>query len=207
MTHALGTNIGIASAALAGAAAWLLAAAPALAEDGPAEKSSPYYGDLGQAFMILAVFAGLMFILGKYAWKPIIGQLQRREKEIGEKLQDTERRNRESKELEAHYHARLDRADAEAKQLLAKSLEEAAKAREELLAAARDEGSHTIEAAKDEIELFKQAAIEELQQATAKMAVSIAREIIQDQLSPAKQEELVEQSLRRIRARTDKEGG
>lgn len=207
MTHALGTNIGIASAALAGAAAWLLAAAPALAEDGPAEKSSPYYGDLGQAFMILAVFAGLMFILGKYAWKPIIGQLQRREKEIGEKLQDTERRNRESKELEAHYHARLDRADAEAKQLLAKSLEEAAKAREELLAAARDEGSHTIEAAKDEIELFKQAAIEELQQATAKMAVSIAREIIQDQLSPAKQEELVEQSLRRIRARADKEGG
>ena len=110
MTHALGTNIGIASAALAAAAAWLLAAAPALAEDGPAEKSSPYYGDLGQAFMILAVFAGLMFILGKYAWKPIIGQLQRREKEIGEKLQDTERRNRESKELEAHYHARLDRA-------------------------------------------------------------------------------------------------
>ncbi len=207
MTYALGTNIGRVSAVLAGAAAWLLAAAPALAEDGPAEKSLPYYGDLGQAFMILAVFAGLMFILGKYAWKPIIGQLQRREKEIGEKLQDTERRNREAKELEAHYHARLDRADAEAKQLLSKSLEEAAKAREDLLAAARDEGSHTIETAKTEIEIFKKAAIEELQQATANIAVSIAGEILRDQLSPAKQEELVEQSLRRIRARAAKEGG
>lgn len=206
MTHALGTNIGRASAALAGVAAWLLAAAPALAEDGHVEIGSPY-GDMGQAFMILAVFGGLMFVLGKYAWKPIIGQLQRREKEIGEKLQDTERRNREAKELEAHYHARLDRADAESKQLLSKSLEEAAKAREELLAAAREEGSRTIEVAKTEIGMFKKAAIEELQQATANMAVSIAGEIIQDQLSPEKQEELVEQSLTRIRARTDKERG
>jgi len=206
MTHVLGTNIGIAWAGLAGAAAWLLAAAPALAEEAHAETGAPY-GDFGQAFMILAVFGGLMFILGKYAWKPIIGQLQRREKEVGERLQDTERRNRQAKELEAHYHARLDRADAEAKQLLAKSLEEAAKAREELLAAARDEGKHTIEAAVAEIEQFKKAAIEELQQATANMAVSIAGEIIRDQLSPEKQQELVGQSLTRIRARTDKEGG
>lgn len=207
MTHALSTRIVRASAVLIGAAAWLMAAAPALAEGSPGEKTPPYYGDLGQAFMILAVFGGLMFILGKYAWKPIIGQLQRREKEIGEKLNDTERRNRESKELEAHYHARLDRADAEAKQLLSKSLEEAAKAREELLAAAREEGSRTIETAKIEIEMFKKAAIEELQQATANMAVSIAGEIIRDQLSTEKQQELVEQSLTRIRARTDKEVG
>ena len=184
----------------------LLAAAPALAEEAHGETGAPY-GDFGQAFMILAVFGGLLLILGKYAWKPIIAQLQRREKEVGERLQDTERRNRQAKELEAHYHARLDRADAEAKQLLAKSLEEAAKAREELLSAAREEGNRTIGSAKSEIELFKKAAIEELQQATANMAVSIAGEILQDQISPEKQEELVEQSLTRIRARTEKEGG
>ncbi len=206
MIYALGTRIGGASAWMVGVAAWLLAAAPALADEGNAETGSRT-GDLGQAFMILAVFGTLMFILGKYAWKPIIAQLQRREKEIGERLHDTDRRNRDAKELEAHYHARLDRADAEAKQLLAKSLEEAARAREELLASARDEGSNTIEAAKDEIEQFKKVAIEELQQATAKMAVSIAREIIQDQLNPEKQKELIEQSLRRIRARADKESG
>ncbi len=207
MTHALGSKIVRASAVLIGVAALLLAGAPALAGDGSAEKTQPYYGDLGQAFMILAVFAGLMFILGKYAWKPIIGQLQRREKEIGEKLGDTERRNREAKELEAHYHARLDRADAEAKQLISKSLDEAARAKEELLAAARDEGSRTIETAKTEIEMFKKAAIEELQQATANIAVNIAGEILRDQISPARQEELVEQSLARIRARADKEVG
>jgi F-type H+-transporting ATPase subunit b len=204
MTHALGKNIVVASWALAGAV-WLVASAPARAAE-EAERGQPY-GDLGQAFMILFVFAGLLLILGKYAWKPIISQLQRREKEIGERIQDTERRNRQAKELEAHYHACLDRADADAKQLLSKSLEEAARAREELLASAREEGNRTIEAAKTEIEVFKKAAIEELQQATAGMAVSIAGEILQQQLTPEKQEALVEQSITRIRARAEREGG
>jgi F-type H+-transporting ATPase subunit b len=205
MMHALGRNIVIASWVLAGAV-WLLAAAPARAAQDQAEKGQPY-GDLGQAFMILFVFGGLLLILGKYAWKPIIGQLQRREKDITERIQDTERRNREAKELEAHYKASLDRAEAEAKQILARNLEEAARAREDLLAAARQEGNRTIEAAKAEIEMFKKAAIEELQQATAGMAVSIAGEILQRQLTPEMQEKLVEQSLTRIRASTEEEGG
>jgi F-type H+-transporting ATPase subunit b len=205
MMHALGRNIVIASWVLAGAV-WLLAAAPARAAQDQAEKGQPY-GDLGQALMILFVFGGLLLILGKYAWKPIIGQLQRREKDITERIQDTERRNREAKELEAHYKASLDRAEAEAKQILARNLEEAARAREDLLAAARQEGNRTIEAAKAEIEMFKKAAIEELQQATAGMAVSIAGEILQRQLTPEMQEKLVEQSLTRIRASTEEEGG
>jgi F-type H+-transporting ATPase subunit b len=204
MMHALGRNIVIASWALGGAV-WLLAAAPARAAQDQAEKGQPY-GDLGQALMILFVFAGLLLILGKYAWKPIIGQLQRREKDIAERIQDTERRNREAKELEAHYKASLDRAEAEAKQILARNLEEAARAREDLLAAARQEGNRTIEAAKAEIEMFKRAAIEDLQQATAGMAVSIAGEILQQQLTPEMQEKLVEQSLTRIRASTEREG-
>jgi len=205
MTHALGRNIVIASWALGGAV-WLLAAAPARAAQDQAETGQPY-GDLGQALMILFVFAGLLLILGKYAWKPIIGQLQRREKDIAERIQDTERRNREAKELEAHYKASLDRAEAEAKQILARNLEEVARAREDLLAAARQEGNRTIEAAKAEIEIFKKAAVEELQQATADMAVSIAGQILQQQLTPEKQEALVEQSLTRIRASTEREGG
>ena len=205
MTRVPGKNVVIASWALAGAA-WLLAAAPARAAGGQVEMGQPY-GDFGQALMILLVFGGLLFILGKYAWKPIIGQLQRREKDITERIQDTERRNREAKELESRYKASLDRADAEAKQMLARNREEAARAREELLTAARQEGNRTIAQAKTEIELFKRAAIEELQQATAGMAVSIAGEILQQQLTAEAQEALVEQSLTRIRARAEREGG
>ncbi|HUT02035.1 MAG TPA: F0F1 ATP synthase subunit B [Phycisphaerae bacterium] len=162
------------------------------------------YGDLGQALMLLAVFALVLLVLGKFAWKPIISQLQRREKEIGERQGDTERRLQEAKDLEAHHRARLARAEAEAKQLLAKSLEEAARAREQMLAGAREEGNQAVEAAKAEIEQFKKGALEELQQAMAGLAVDIAGEIIREELSAERQSELEEQSLRRIRDRAAK---
>ena len=180
------------------AASALLGAGAAARAEGEGAGASPY-GDLGQAFITLAIFGGLLWILGKYAWKPVIGQLQRREKEIGERIADSERRSREAKELEAHYRERLDRAEAEARQVLAKSLEEASRAREEMLLAAREEGNKALETAREEIEQFKRAALEELQRATARLAVDIASEIIRDELSPEKQQELMDESLARIR--------
>jgi F-type H+-transporting ATPase subunit b len=164
-------------------------------------------GDLGQAVVALLVFAGVLFILGRFAWKPVIAQLKRREEEIVDRLRDSERREREAEELEASHRARLDRAEAEAKQILAKSLEEAAQAREEMLAAARDQGAKTIEGAKAEIEQFKQAALADLQQAMAGLAVDIAGEIIREELSPEKQHDLIEASLERIRNRAERDAG
>ncbi len=197
------TRGGTARAILAAAGVLCAAAATAAAE----EPAGSPYGDLGQAFIALAVFAVILVILGKYAWKPVIGQLQRREEEIGARLRDSERREQEAKELEAEYRARLDRAETEAKQVLAQSLEEAAKAREEMLAAAREEGSRSIEAAKEEIEQFKRSALEDLQQSTANLAVEIAGELLHEELNPPKQKQLMERSLARIRSRAESEAG
>ena len=182
---------------IAAAAVLLCAGGPAWAEG---EEGSPY-GDLGQALTLLVIFALVLLVLGRFAWKPVISQLQRREQEISERLRDSERREREAKDLEAHHRARLARAESEAKQVLAKSIEEAAKAREEMLASAREEGGKSIEAAKAEIEQFKRAALEDLQQAMAGLAVNIAGEIIREELSAEKQAAMMEQSLRRIRDR------
>ena len=186
---------------LAAAAVVLCAAAPAWAE-GEGGK----YGDLGQALTALAIFGGLLLILGKFAWKPVIAQLKRREQEVGERLRDAERRQNEAQDLEAHHRARLDLAEGEAKKLLDKSVEQAALAREELLAAAKEEGVRSIEAAKGEIERFKQDALAELQEAMADVAVDIAGQIIREELSPAKQQELVRESLERICEGAEKEG-
>jgi len=183
------------------AAAVLCAAVPAWA----GEDDVGRYGDLGQAFTLLIIFGGLLFLLGKYAWRPILAQLQRREKEITERLRDSERRQGEAKEMEAEYRAQLERADAEAKQVLVRSLDEAAKAREDMLAAAREEANRSIEAAKNEIERFKQAALEDLQQAMAGLAVDIASEIIREELSAEKQRKLIDKSLERIRERAARE--
>jgi len=186
---------------MAAAAVVLCAAGSAWAEG---QKGSPR-GDLGQALTLLVIFAVVLLVLGRFAWKPVLSQLQRREQEISERLRDSARREREAKDLEAHYRARLAQAESEAKQALAKGLEEAAQAREEMLSAAREEGSKSIEAAKTEIDRFKKAALEDLQQATASLAVEIAGEIIREELSAEKQAAMADQSLQRIRERAARE--
>ena len=74
-----------------------------------------------------------------------------------------------------------------------------------MLAAAREEANRSIEAAKNEIERFKQAALEDLQQAMAGLAVDIASEIIREELSAEKQHKLIDKSLERIRDRAARE--
>jgi F-type H+-transporting ATPase subunit b len=182
---------------IAAAAVLLCAGGSAWAEG---QKGTPY-GDLGQALTLLVIFGLVLLVLGRFAWKPVLSQLQRREQEISERLRDSERREREAKDLEAHHRARLARAESEAKQVLAKGLEEAAQAREEMLAAAREEGSKSIEAARTEIDRFKKAALEDLQQATASLAVEIAGQIIREELSAEKQAAMADRSLQRIRER------
>ena len=180
------------------AATMLFAAAPAAAETG-----SPV-GDLGQAITALAIFALLAVILGKWAWRPVIGQLRRREQEIGETIRDAERRRKEAGELQTDYRARMDRAENEAKQYLAKELEQANQRRQEMLAAARGEGRKAIETAEAEIQALKQGALRDLQQTTAELAVSIAGEIVRKEIDAEQHQRLIEESLERICSRLEK---
>jgi len=182
---------------LAVAATLVVCAAPALAD----EPSAGRYGDIGQALALLVVFGIVLWVLGKFAWKPIIAQLQRREQEIAERLRDSERRQQEAKDLEIHFRTRMDRAESEAQEVLTRSAAQASEAREALLAEARGEAGKAIETAKVEIERFKQGALHDLQEAMASLTVDVAGEILREELDEAKHAELADRSLRRIRDR------
>jgi F-type H+-transporting ATPase subunit b len=182
------------------AAAVLLCAAPAWAESAGSRT-----GDVGQALAALAIFALLALILGKYAWKPVIAQLRRREEEIGERIRDTDRRQREAQELHQQYQAKMDHADEDARTYLAEQLQQANQRRDELLAAAREQGREAIEAAEAEIDLLKRNALHDLQETTAELAVDIAGEVIREELDGEQHARLMDESLRRIRDRVAEE--
>ena len=63
----------------------LLWASPAFAaEEGG--KLSPFAGDIGNALWTLVVFGLVVFILGKFAWGPLLSALQERENFIADAL-------------------------------------------------------------------------------------------------------------------------
>jgi F-type H+-transporting ATPase subunit b len=176
------------------ALAWL--AGPALANEG--EGGGIYPGDLGQAIASLLIFAGLLAILGRYAWKPILLQLKRREESIAKTLADSQQREQKAQELLAKYAARLDGAASEAAEVIAKARREAAAAGEDLLAHARQEAQTFLVHARQDLQQAKQAALQELYASTAELSTQVAAQVLGKVLDAHEQQRLLDQSLQEI---------
>jgi F-type H+-transporting ATPase subunit b len=173
-------------------------AAPAWAEEG---KGGMDFGDVGQAIAAMLIFLILLAVLGKWAWKPIATQLRLREQEIADAMARSQKRENESQELLAQYKARLDRADADAQEVLARTRKEAAEVRQSILTTAHDESRKFAEQARQEIEQAKQSAMNELYDVTASLATEMAGKIIHKNLTPEDQGALLQESLEDIRRR------
>ena len=97
-----------------GVVAALMAALPAFAEEHAESAGGPFEGNFGVALWTLIIFGIVVFVLGKFAWGPILGGLQAREKFIRESLESA-KRDREAAEARLkEYSDKLVTARAEA---------------------------------------------------------------------------------------------
>jgi len=182
--------------ALAGAAAALGIPTSALAGQGGEQF---YPGDLGQAIAAVLIFIVLLAILGRWAWKPLIAQIRRREESIAEAIKRSRAQQREAEDLLNHYRGLLERAEAKVKSLLERGRREAAVEREEILAAARAEAQQAAARAREEIERAKREALKDLQQTTAQLAADIAERVLAGYVDEVEHNRLMEGALGEIR--------
>ena len=159
-------------------------------------------GDLGQALAALAIFLVLLLVLGRWAWRPIVSQLQRREEAIADAVERAEKREKASEGMLAEYQGRLETAEIEAKELLSRSRMEAAAAKQAAVADGREEAKKVTERAREEIEQAKEAAVRELQEMTAELATEIAGRLI-GEADPSQRRRMVSRSIQEIRGHVE----
>ncbi len=174
----------------------LLAAAPALSAEG---EQTLYFGDLGQAITALVIFGLLVAILGRFAWKPLLTQIHRREQSMADALERSEKREQEATELLEQYRARMDRAEEQAEEVVSRGRRTVAEAREQVLSAAREEAARGMAAVREEIDHAKDAALREMYSSAADLAVDLAQRVIGKSLTDADHARILEQSLQEIR--------
>jgi F-type H+-transporting ATPase subunit b len=177
------------------AAVLLLAASPAPASD---EGGGFYPGDLGQAVAAVVIFLLLLAILGRWAWKPLVAQLQRREESIADALKRAEQREKDTQRLLEDYRARMEAADADAQKLMAQARRDALEAGQVVLNAAEQESRKMVNLARQEIDQAKRSALRELRVSTAEMAADLAAGVIGRTLSPEDHARLVAESIQEI---------
>ena len=142
------------------------------------------------------IFVGLIFLLKKFAWKPILDAVNEREDGIKNALLSAENAKKEMQNLKASNERTLQEARLERDNLL----KDAREIKDKMIADAKEEaqtqGLRMIEQAKIAIESEKNAAMAELKLHVSTLSVEIAEKLLKDELSNKdSQMKLVEKML------------
>ena len=155
--------------------------------------------EIGLIFWSTLSFLLLLFILRKFAWKPILAAVSDREEGIKNALATAENARKEMQNLTADNERILKEARTERDGLL----KEAREIKENIISEAKDEAQQqaekVIEQAKATIQAEKQAAIADLKNQVAELSIGIAEKVVRQELSDKeKQIELVEKMLKEV---------
>ena len=149
----------------------------------------------GLSTWTLLVFAGLVFLLGKFAWGPILSAVEAREKNIQGALDEAAARNEEAKQLLEEHRQQLADARRQASDLLAEGKAAGERVRKDIEEKARVDAQAIVERAKQEIEREKEAAVDALRRESVELALAAASRLLHENLTQDKDRRLVERFL------------
>ncbi|MFZ4261691.1 F0F1 ATP synthase subunit B [Sphingobacterium sp. HJSM2_6] len=155
---------------------------------------------LGLVFWQAIILLVVIFILGKFAWKPIVDALEEREKGISDALASAEKAKLEMARLTNENEQLLKEAREERDLILKEAKELKDKIVAEAKAVAQTEGGKLIEQAKREIEDQKLKALAEVKNQVSALSLDIARKVLTKEFEDQnKQEALVADLLKDVK--------
>ena len=139
--------------------------------------------DIGLIFWMTLSFLILLFILGKFAWKPVLKMLRQREEKITEALNEALLAKEQMKQLTADNKRLLAQAKDERDAILAEARKVSQKMYDDAKAKADEEGQRIVAAAKGSIAIEKQKAMADLKNLVAELSLEIAENVIKQEFA------------------------
>lgn len=149
-------------------------------------------------------FLVILYLLNRFAFKPLLARMDERATRIAKGLEDAAAATRDRELARAEREAALDEARKEAATMIARATKIAEDSRVEIVAAARVEAESVMVRATEEITAEKQRAIAELRSQVAELALEAAGRLMKAEMNAPTQRRLVEQFLAEV-SPTDKE--
>jgi len=154
----------------------------------------------GLFFWQILVLLVLIFLLKKFAWKPILESLNEREEGIQKALDAAEEAKKEMQNLKADN----EKMKQEARQERDAMLKEATQMKKQMIAEASEEAENKAEQIISKAQLAiqneKKVAINELKEQVAKYSFEIAEKVLQQELKDKKdQRNLISKYLKDVK--------
>ncbi|MDQ2770045.1 MAG: F0F1 ATP synthase subunit B [Bacteroidota bacterium] len=155
---------------------------------------------LGLLFWQTVLFLLLLFILTKFAWKPIMSGLREREDSIESALRMADQAKIEMQQLKAGNEKLLADARQERDRMMQEATVMVNQFRETEKAKAVEEANRITQQAREAIQTEKNAALAEVKNTAAQLSLNIAERILRRELAdPAAQTQLVDSYLKDVK--------
>lgn len=137
---------------------------------------------IGLVFWMLVTFSLLLFILKKFAWKPILSSMKEREETIEKSLMEAANARAEMQKLNQQNENLLAEARAEREHILKEARDIKEMIVSEAKKSAEEEAKRLIERANEEIGRQKNVAMDELKKEVAQFSLQIAQKLVEKEL-------------------------
>lgn len=139
--------------------------------------------DFGLLVWMVLIFGIVFFVLAKWGFPLITGMVDKR----SDRIEQSIAKAREAEKSLSEFAYRQEQLIEETRKEQARILKEATEAREQLLAAAkeqaRDEASQLIQQARTQIAAEKESALRDIRSEVASLSVEVAEKVLREKLS------------------------
>jgi F-type H+-transporting ATPase subunit b len=175
----------------------VLLASPVLAAEGGGHDGGLI--SLDKSLIIQAInFLVLLFILWKLLYKPLVAKMEERTQAIKKSLEEAQAARAEAERQRQQHAAQIQAALAEAQQIRATAMKEAAEEQRRLVEAARGEAAKLVAGAKAEMDQDIRRARQQLRQEVGDLAVQIAERLIKKSLRDEDHHRIIQEALARV---------
>ena len=154
--------------------------------------------DVQQIISQALSFLLLLWILRRFAWRPLLAMLDERRSRIEEEFRKAAQRQEELERLQADYGRRLATIEEEARVKLQQAILEGKRIAIEIQEQARAQGSALMTKAKETVELELAKARVTLRDDVAAMTIEAVERVLREKLDPEKDKRLVDHVLQEL---------
>jgi F-type H+-transporting ATPase subunit b len=165
----------------------------------PPKESNIFAGFIDTSIWTIVVFLVLLFVLKKYAWKPMLDGLKHREETIHGAMEEARQAKEEASRLRAELQAEKVQARAEAQAERDQARRDAERLGQEIAAKASAEIQAERDRMRREMDTAKDQLVIDVMRQTAQLATMVAAKAVRRQITIEDQNRLLEEALGELR--------
>ena len=157
---------------------------------------------LGTILAQMLNFFILVWILARFAYKPLVSMMQERKDRIAKDLADAQNARNEAEQFKADYAAQIANARQEAQQIVEKAVQQAEATTREQLAAAREQIEREKERARQDIVNERDRAMNNLRNEVISLSVAMATKVVAKEMDSETNTKLIEDAIAKLDSKT-----